>query len=240
MGRGEGTAALGIVERVVEAGIIAILRGLTGQDLERAVDALLQGGIEVLEVALNTPRALEAISNLSHRLAGRALVGAGTVLAVEEGRAAVRAGAAFLITPHVDEAIIQAGREEGIPVLAGAMTPTEIVRAYRAGSPLVKLFPAGSLGPRYLALLRAPLPQIPLVPVGGVDETNAAAFFEAGAAALGVGGSLVDRAAVREGRFEVLYERARRLTVLAAEKRSVRYFKVGGDDSGSDKLPKEE
>lgn len=220
---GDGRAAVGgVVERIVEAGIIAILRGLAGQDLERAVDALLQGGIEVLEVALNTPGALEAVSSLSRNLAGRALVGAGTVLTVEEACAAIQAGAAFLITPHVDEAVIQAGQREGIPVLAGAMTPTEIVRAYRAGSPLVKLFPAGSLGPRYLALLRGPLPQIPLVPVGGVDETNAAAFFEAGAAALGVGGSLVDRAAVREGRLELLTGKARRLTALAAEKRPLR------------------
>lgn len=172
--------------------------------------------MRLIEVTLDTPGALHTIERW-RRTSLPLRVGAGTVLGVREARDALLAGAEYLISPHTDEAIIACGREAGVPVFPGALTPTEIVRAHHAGASAVKVFPVGSVGgPGYLKDVLAPLGHVPLVAVGGVNAGNARAYLDAGAVALGVGGSLVDPGLVRGGRWDDLTGRARALVAACA------------------------
>lgn len=164
-------------------------------DLSRATDigrALLEGGVRALEFTLTNSRAVDAVGRVRDALGDRALVGAGTVLDAQSARECVSAGAGFLVTPVVRQAVIGVGNEGGVPVLCGAYSPTEILDAHEAGADLVKVFPARSPGPAYVKDLLAPLPYLRLVPTGGVNLDNCAAFLEAGAHTVAVGGSLVD------------------------------------------------
>lgn len=169
--------------------MIAILRASTAQDALDTGGALIAAGIPVIEISLTTPDALDAIRSLSR---GRpdALVGAGTVLDASSARLATLAGARFLVAPTVEREVISTGHRYGAAALPGAQTPTEIEQAVAAGADLVKLFPADDLAPAYAKAIIATMPSLPLVPTGGVDTTNAAAWLSAGAVALGVGGSL--------------------------------------------------
>ncbi|RJQ68518.1 bifunctional 4-hydroxy-2-oxoglutarate aldolase/2-dehydro-3-deoxy-phosphogluconate aldolase [Pseudonocardiaceae bacterium YIM PH 21723] len=177
------------VARIADAKIVGILRTATAVQAVSTARALLDGGLRVVEVSLVTPDALEAIRELS-TVEGDVLIGAGTVLDEASARLAIEADARFLVAPTVNEAVIACGNRYGAPVLAGAQTPTEAVRAVEAGAALVKLFPAETLGPAYLKSVRAALPQIGFVPTGGVGADNIADWFAAGAVAVGVGGSL--------------------------------------------------
>jgi 2-dehydro-3-deoxyphosphogluconate aldolase/(4S)-4-hydroxy-2-oxoglutarate aldolase len=161
----------------------AILRTADGAAVRPALDAAIRGGFRVVEITLTTPQALDHIEELAARPG--VVVGAGTVLTVAEAREAVRRGARFLVSPITDEAVIGAARELGVASIPGAHTPTELVRAQRAGAPLQKLFPAPAGGPAYLRSCLAPLPSLRVVPTNGVDETNAAEWLAAGAFALG-------------------------------------------------------
>lgn len=168
-------------------------------DLSGAVDigkALTMGGVKTLEFTLTNRRAVDAIREVREELADDALVGAGTVLDAKSARAAVSAGARFLVTPVLRKDVIEAGREHDVPVLCGAYSPTEIFDAHQAGADPVKVFPARSLGPAYVKDLLAPLPHLKLVPTGGVNLDNCAEFLEAGAYAVAIGSSLVDEALV--------------------------------------------
>lgn len=178
--------------------IVAVVRTDSGKSALRAAQTLVEAGIRIVEVALTTPDALDAIRELARPGGappddGR-IVGAGTVLDVTSARLATLAGARFLVSPSVAPDVIEAGHRYGASVLPGTQTPTEIDRALSAGADMVKLFPASSLGPEYLRAVRAALPQAPVVPTGGVGAGNAAAWLEAGAVAVGVGGSLVSGA----------------------------------------------
>lgn len=177
--------------RIVEDGVIAIVRAAGAEEAERLGETLLEGGVGVLEVSLTTPGATTAIERLASRHP-RALIGAGTVLDAPSAAAATLAGAAFLVSPSLAPEVIRSGHRYGAPVLAGVLTPSEIEAALASGADLLKLFPAGALTPGYLREVRAPFPQAPIVPTGGIDSTNAAAWLEAGAVALGVGGALAD------------------------------------------------
>lgn len=164
-------------------------------DLSCAVDigrALSDGGLRALEFTVTNESATAAIREVRDELAGGALVGAGTVLDTEHARDAVSAGAQFLVTPVMRRDVIEVGKESGVPVVCGAFSPTEVLDAHEAGAELVKVFPAGSLGPAYVKDLLAPLPRLRLVPPGGVGLDNCAAFLEAGAYTVAVGSSLVD------------------------------------------------
>ncbi len=168
-------------------------------DLAEAVaigEALVEGGIRALEFTLTNPDALKAVGEVRARLEDRALVGAGTVLDGESAREAISAGAQFVVTPIYQRDVIERGRESGVPVISGAMSPTEVFAAWQDGADLVKVFPARSLGPAYIKDLLGPLPQLKLVPTGGVELDNCAAFIEAGAYTVALGSSLVDKAVI--------------------------------------------
>jgi 2-dehydro-3-deoxyphosphogluconate aldolase/(4S)-4-hydroxy-2-oxoglutarate aldolase len=168
---------------------MAIVRSNSSDEAEEISDALLAAGLDVLEISLTTPGGLGAIKALSERHPN-ALIGAGTVLDAATARSAVLAGARFLVAPSFSEEVLRIGHRYGAAVAPGCQTPTEIEVALSAGADLIKLFPAGQLGPKYLAAVRAALPQAPIMATGGVGAHNAEEWFEAGAVALGVGGSL--------------------------------------------------
>ncbi|MFB5191300.1 bifunctional 4-hydroxy-2-oxoglutarate aldolase/2-dehydro-3-deoxy-phosphogluconate aldolase [Alicyclobacillus fastidiosus] len=203
-----------ITSRLQETGVVAIIRGIDTGAIHPLVQALYDGGIRLVEVTLNTEGALEAITSVLARFGDSMSVGAGTVLDEQAAVAAKAHGAQFFVTPNVDERVIQVGVEANIPVMAGALTPTEIYRAYRAGAKFVKVFPAGTMGARYIKEVRGPLANVPLMAVGGVTLENAGEFFAAGVVALGLGGSLIDKAAVERGDFDAIRETARSFVEL--------------------------
>ncbi len=205
-----------IIERLCSSAVLGIVRIEDKEALVRAVEALHCGGLECVEITMTCPGALCAIERVS-RESNDVIMGAGTVLDGPTARQAILSGAEFLITPTVELDVIEMGRRYGVPVIAGAMTPTEILTAWEAGADMVKIFPASVLGAEYLKAVRGPLPQIPLVPTGGVTDQTAADFIHAGAAMVCAGGWLVDRSAVRDGRFEVLTERARSLVAAVSD-----------------------
>ncbi|HSW41434.1 MAG TPA: bifunctional 4-hydroxy-2-oxoglutarate aldolase/2-dehydro-3-deoxy-phosphogluconate aldolase [Patescibacteria group bacterium] len=185
--------------------IIAIVRGLPAARLADVAAALRDGGVRVFEITLDSPDALHAIATAAAMAPGpgtdRLLVGAGTVMTIEEAAAALDAGARFLVMPHTDAALVAWAAGRGVPVFPGAMTPSEIVLAWRAGAAGVKVFPAGTLGPGFVREVRGPLARIPMIPTGGITAENAGAFLAAGAVAVGAGGWLTgsgDPVTIRE------------------------------------------
>jgi 2-dehydro-3-deoxyphosphogluconate aldolase/(4S)-4-hydroxy-2-oxoglutarate aldolase len=196
---------------------VAILRGIEDRHADRKAEALLAGGIRLLEVTMNTDGAAAIIERWRSKYGGQAAIGAGTVLDMDMAREAVAAGAQFLISPNLDEAVVAYGAAQGVSVWPGVMTPTEIVRAWKSGAEAVKIFPVASLGYKYLAELRGPLNDIPMMATGGVDLHNIADYFRAGANAVGMGSKLVNLEWVRDGRFDLIEERARGFVEAVAE-----------------------
>lgn len=199
------------LEKILDVGVIAIVRAPSAAGLLEAADAISSGGIQALEFTFTTPEARELIGRARERLSGEALVGAGTVLTAEDAHSALEAGAQFIVMPCLDRGAIEVAQRAGVPIMPGAFTPTEIVTAWQWGADLVKLFPASLGGPAYLQALRAPLPQIRLVPTGGVSAANAGEYIRAGAAAVAVGGKLVDRDAIAARNYGLLTRTARAL-----------------------------
>lgn len=199
-----------ILVRMREAGVLGVIRVQAAEDLVGIARALRNGGLECVEITMTTPGALRAIEEAGGKLEG-VTMGAGTVLDGTTARQAILAGAEFLVTPTVEPDVIEMAHRYGVVVIPGAMTPTEILTAWEMGADMVKVFPASVLGPGYLKAVRGPLPQIPLVPTGGITADNAGEFIHAGAAMVCAGGWLVDKKAVAEGRYEFLTERARQL-----------------------------
>jgi 2-dehydro-3-deoxyphosphogluconate aldolase / (4S)-4-hydroxy-2-oxoglutarate aldolase len=185
-----------------------------------ACEAILAGGISVFEITMTIPDAPAVIRALRDRLTDRALIGAGTVLDAADARACIEAGAEFIVSPGFDAATIAAAHEAGIAAMPGALTPTEVIAAWKAGADVVKIFPCSAMGgASYLRALKGPLPQVKLMPTGGVNVNTARDFLAAGAVALGVGSELVDIAAVKDGRSHVLTERAREFVAAVAAAR---------------------
>jgi len=199
-----------VLEELVDSGALGIIRVKGTQDLVQIAKALHAGGLSCLEITMTTPGALRAIEDAREELPN-VLMGAGTVLDASTARQAILAGAQFLVTPTVALDVVEVAHRYGVPVIPGAMTPTEILTAWEAGADMVKVFPAEVLGPGFIKALHGPLPQIPLVPTGGITADNAGDFIRAGAALVCAGGWLVDKEAVAAGRYEVLTENARRL-----------------------------
>ncbi|WEK53735.1 MAG: bifunctional 4-hydroxy-2-oxoglutarate aldolase/2-dehydro-3-deoxy-phosphogluconate aldolase [Candidatus Cohnella colombiensis] len=189
--------------------IIAIIRGIEADAGDQTAQAMADGGIGFLEVTLNTDGALEMISRFRQKYSGQMRIGVGTVLSLEEAKQAVAAGSEYIISPNLDEEIVHYGLSQGVEVWPGTMTPTEIVRAYKAGATAVKVFPMGALGVNYLKEVRAPLNHIPMIATGGVNLTNICSVLDAGAIAVGLGGNLVDKRLVQEGKFDELARLAR-------------------------------
>ncbi|MNI22783.1 KHG/KDPG aldolase [compost metagenome] len=197
-----------ILQQLKEHKIIAILRGIHKKQAVQVADALSRGGIVFAEVTMNTEGALNIVSQWRESHSSNMIIGAGTVLDVDMAKEAVQAGAQYLVSPNVDEAVIHYACERGIAVFPGAMTPTEIVAAWKAGATAVKLFPMASLGIGYLKEIRAPLDQIPLIVTGGVRLDNIGDFFAAGSTAVGLGGSLVNGELLREERYDQIEKNA--------------------------------
>ena len=187
------------LRHVINTGVVAVIRASSGDQLVPVAHALIEGGVDVLEVTYTVPDATDVIRKVIQSVGQRALVGAGTVLDVETAEEAIRAGARFIVSPCLNRDVVRLCRRGNILVMPGAFTPTEVVSAWEAGADIVKIFPSDSVGPAHLKALRAPLPRIPMMPTGGVSLENAADFIRAGACALGVGGSLVKKSAVESG-----------------------------------------
>jgi 2-dehydro-3-deoxyphosphogluconate aldolase/(4S)-4-hydroxy-2-oxoglutarate aldolase len=204
---------------IEETGLIAIVRLDSAAELTPTTRAIAAGGVSVIEFTLTTPGALRTIEESSRELGDQALIGAGTVLDPETARAAILAGAEFIVAPTLNPAVIEICRRYGKVVIPGAFTPTEILRAWELGADFVKVFPAEFGGAAYIKAVRAPLPQVKMIAVGGVSLETAGAFIRAGAAALGVGSNLVNKKVVAEGRFDELTKTARALSQAVKEAR---------------------
>lgn len=191
-------------------GVVAVLRADSPDALVQVAQSISRGGIGAVEVTMTTPGALDAIGECANLLGDENLLGAGTVLDPETARAAILAGAEYIVTPTLNPDVITLCRRYDKVVIPGALTPTEILTAWECGADIVKVFPATAVGPRYFKDVKAPLPQIDLMPTGGVDLDNAGDFIRAGACAVAVGGNLVDKAAVAAGEWHVLTDTARK------------------------------
>ncbi|HSH78849.1 MAG TPA: bifunctional 4-hydroxy-2-oxoglutarate aldolase/2-dehydro-3-deoxy-phosphogluconate aldolase [Herpetosiphonaceae bacterium] len=185
-----------ILDSLLATRIIAVVRLERYDQAVPVAEALLQGGISAIEFTLTGSGALEAVAKVRAALGTAAQIGVGTVLAPDAAEAAISAGAEFVVTPAVRPAVIATCRAHGVPILSGALTPTEVLAAHEAGADAIKIFPARAVGPQYLRDLLAPLPGLLLVPTGGIDAGNARAYLDAGAVAVGIGGSLVSAQAV--------------------------------------------
>jgi len=199
-----------VFNRMIAEGLIPVVRVSSAQEAVDVADALKEGGVSFIEITMSVPGAIDTIKDLTKKYKDDIIMGAGTVLDPETGRAALLAGAQFIISPTLNLDLIQLAHRYSAVVIPGTATPTEILTAWNAGADMVKVFPAAQLGgPEYIKALRGPLPQILLVPTGGVNLQNAGAFIKAGATALGVGGELVDKKAVKEKKFNVITENTR-------------------------------
>src|SRR6476620_2807929 len=210
-----------VIKQIRDTGLVPVVRATSADEAMRAIDAIREGGVSVLEITMTVPGAIGVIEQVAKRYGNDALVGAGTVLDAETARACILSGAQFVVSPALNVETIACCRRYGIASMPGALTPTEVVQAWTAGADFVKVFPAGALGgASYLKALKAPLPQIQLVPTGGVSLKTAADFIKAGASALGVGADLVDVKAIREGQQKVINERAREFVRIVREARA--------------------
>ena len=210
-----------VIQTIRDIGIIPVVRAQSADEAMKAIDAIREGGIPILEITMTVPGAIGVIEQVSKRYGSEVVVGAGTVLDGETARACILAGARFVVSPSLNLDTIEVCRRYGIAVMPGALTPTEVVQAWSAGADFVKVFPAGAVGgASYIKSLKAPLPQIELVPTGGVSLKTAADFIKAGASALGVGADLVDVKAIREGQQSVITERAREFVRIVQEART--------------------
>ncbi len=199
-----------ILNQMISEGLIPVVRVTDAKEAMEVADALKEGGVHFIEITMSVQGAIEVIKELTQKYKDEIVLGAGTVLDAETGRAALLAGAQFLVSPTLNLDLIQLGHRYSAVVIPGTMTPTEILTAWNAGADMVKVFPAAQLGgPEYLKAIRGPLPQILLIPTGGVNLQNAGAFIKAGATALGVGGELVDKKAIQEKKFHIITENTR-------------------------------
>lgn len=208
------------LQRVLDCGIVAVVRFSDPEPLVGVVEALAAGGVTVAEVTFTVPGALDVIRAAKRQLGDRVLLGAGTVLDPETARAAFLAGAEFVVAPGLNLDVIRMCRRYDKLVMPGAFTPTEVLTAWEAGADVVKVFPADVVGPAFFKALRGPLPQVKLMPTGGVDLTTATEFLKAGAVCLGVGGQLVDPKAVAAGDFARITATARQYVEIVKRHRA--------------------
>ena len=208
-------------ERIMEIGIVPVVRASSQREALMAAEAVAGGGIPIVEITMTVPGAVDVIRVLAKMNSSKLLIGAGTVLDAEAARRCRDAGAEFLVSPALNLETIEFATKENLLIMAGALTPTEIVKAWKAGADFVKVFPCGQVGgAKYIKAIKGPLPQIPLVPTGGVNLNTAAEFLEAGAEALGVGSELVQGEALKSGKPEIIVETARKFVEIVRATRS--------------------
>jgi 2-dehydro-3-deoxyphosphogluconate aldolase/(4S)-4-hydroxy-2-oxoglutarate aldolase len=207
-------------ERIIEIGIVPVIRASSPSEARIAADAVCLGGIPIVEITMTVPGAVEVIRELAKAAASEMLVGAGTVLNAEAARRCLDAGAEFLVSPGLNVPTVALAAKEGKLIMAGALTPTEIMAACEAGADFIKVFPCGQMGgAKYIKALKAPFPQVPFVPTGGVNLNTAAEFIEAGSVALGVGGELVQAHALKSNKPEIIIENARKFLAIVKHTR---------------------
>ncbi|MEL0096717.1 MAG: bifunctional 4-hydroxy-2-oxoglutarate aldolase/2-dehydro-3-deoxy-phosphogluconate aldolase [Planctomycetaceae bacterium] len=208
------------LSRMMESGIVAVIRADSGELLADVAEALVAGGVDVMEVTFTVPNAVEVIQEVKRRIGDKILLGAGTVLDTETCRAAILAGAEFIVSPSTDVEVIKLCRRYDKIVTPGIFTPTEAVTAWQAGADILKVFPADIGGPAHIKGLRGPLPQCRFMPTGGVNLDTAADFLRAGSVALGVGGALVEKSAVETGNFGRIEDLARQYKQIVTDTRN--------------------
>lgn len=208
-----------VMNAVAESGVVAVCRGVGCEEVSDLVAALREGGVYLVEFALSGPDGMKCIRVAQAQFYDHASVGAGSVLDPQSAWAAIDAGAKFIVTPSLNVDVVRLCHRYGVPVFSGALTPTEVISAWEAGADLVKVFPASTVGPRYLKDLHGPFPQVHLMPTGGINAENAAAFMKAGAVAVGAGSSLVDLRLVRSRDWLGITDRARQLVAAVRQGR---------------------
>jgi len=208
------------LNQVLDCGIVAVVRSPDSQQLVEVARALADGGVIAVEITMSVPNALDVLKQVRKALGDRLVLGAGTVLDPETARACLLAGAEYLVAPTLNLDVIKLCKRYDKAIMPGAFTPTEILTAWEAGADIVKVFPADVLGPAFFKAVKAPLPQVRMMPTGGVDLTTAATFLKAGACALGVGGQLVEAKAVAERNFDRIRELAKQYVDIVRKTRS--------------------
>jgi 2-dehydro-3-deoxyphosphogluconate aldolase/(4S)-4-hydroxy-2-oxoglutarate aldolase len=215
-GQGQRAATVAELERL---GVVAVIRMKDAEKLRAVVDAIASGGVRAIEVTMTVPGAITLIAKLAASLSKDIVLGAGTVTDAATARAVIDAGARFVVGPVYRPEVISACTDRDVAVAPGCFTPTEILDAHERGADIVKVFPATALGPQFIKDIRAPLPQVKLMPTGGVSLDNAGDWIRAGAIAVGVGSALLDAKAIEEGRLDVLTNNARRIVTSVASAR---------------------
>jgi 2-dehydro-3-deoxyphosphogluconate aldolase/(4S)-4-hydroxy-2-oxoglutarate aldolase len=210
-----------ILAFISEVGIVPIVRTSSAEGAMQAVEAIYAGGVRAAEITMTVPGAIHALEKLADRFGGKLILGAGTVLDPETARACMLAGAEFFVTPSLRLSTIEMAKRYSKVICPGALTPTEVLTAWEAGADVVKIFPCGNVGgPKYIKALKGPFPQIEMIPTGGVNLETTGDFLKAGACAVAVGGELVDAKSVKEGRFDIIENRARQYLAAIAKARS--------------------
>jgi 2-dehydro-3-deoxyphosphogluconate aldolase/(4S)-4-hydroxy-2-oxoglutarate aldolase len=196
--------------KIREVGLVPIVRAPSAEEALLAAEAIVAGNIGILEITMTVPNAIQVIEKVANKFGDKLLLGAGTILDTETGRAALLAGAEFIVTPALNLQVIELARRYGKPIMPGALTPTEVLTAWQAGADIVKIFPCGPVGgAKYIKALKGPFPQIEMIPTGGVNLETTPDLIKAGAAAVAVGGELVDLKSLREGKFDGITANAR-------------------------------
>jgi 2-dehydro-3-deoxyphosphogluconate aldolase / (4S)-4-hydroxy-2-oxoglutarate aldolase len=209
-----------IFGQITEIGMVPVVRTSTAENAIRAIEAIYRGGVRVAEITMTVPGAVRALEKIAVQFGDRIVLGAGTVLDAETARIAMLAGAEFFVTPSLRLATIEMVKRYSKVIFPGALTPTEALTAWEAGADAVKIFPCGNVGgPKYIKALKGPFPQIEMIPTGGVNLETAGEFLKAGACAVAVGGELVDGKLIKEGRFDLLEEKARQYLAAIAKAR---------------------
>jgi len=198
-----------VLDRIESLGLLAVLRGPSPELTVRMVEALAAGGVYGIEITYSTPNAEAVVAELAEKFGDRILLGMGTLIRPEQAASAKAAGAQFLVSPVCDPELVRAMVATGLPVMAGALTPTEVLQAHQLGSDVVKIFPGSMTGPSYIKALKGPFPYIRMMPTGGVNASNIADWFAAGVVAVGAGSELCPPKLAKEGRFDEISERAR-------------------------------
>jgi 2-dehydro-3-deoxyphosphogluconate aldolase/(4S)-4-hydroxy-2-oxoglutarate aldolase len=210
-----------ILAFITEVGIVPIVRTSSAESAIQAVEAIYAGGIRAAEITMTVPGAIHALEKVADRFGGKIVLGAGTVLDPETARACMLAGAEFFVTPSLRLSTIEMAKRYSKVICPGALTPTEVLTAWEAGADVVKIFPCGNVGgPKYIKALKGPFPQIEMIPTGGVNLETTGDFLKAGACAVAVGSELVDAKTVKEGRFDIIENRARQYLAAIAKARS--------------------
>lgn len=210
-----------ILRSIIDIGIVPVVRTPSAESAIFAIQAIYHGGIRTAEITMTVPGAIRALERVADELGDKITLGAGTVLDPETARTCILAGARFLVTPALNLKTIEMAKRYSTVIMPGALTPTEVLTAWEAGADVVKVFPCGAVGgPKYIRALKAPLPQIEMIPTGGVSLENTAEFLKAGACAVAVGAELIDAKNIAEGRYEVFTERARQFLAEVAKARA--------------------